>query len=308
MHQEQCTSVEAAVSLREAIAGCLEAERDCGLQERSLKALEGYLGGLAGYCEGKGIATVGGLTPDALKDFVLARCGACGPPLVKAVVWSLRKLGCYLALRGLVSADPAVALRHPKISPRARVPRYLTSAQVRQLLGSAARSRPRLDLVVLSLLVSTGLRPHEVVGLARSDIQPTQHLIEARVKGGWRKRTPLSPSMAALLGDYLASREDHCPAAFVGARLAPMSVSWLQRMVRDAGQQAGLEVRLTPRLLRHTFATHVADRHGKVIAKALLGHRRLATTEVYTHLSHRRFAALMSRHPYQAVIRGGQHG
>lgn len=305
MHDQECSGDDASVSIRDAVEGCLGQEATRGLQPLTLKELTRYLGELATDCDAKGLGSVERLTPMVLDDYALVRCRGRGAPLVKAVVWSLRTFGAYLALRGLVGANPAAALRHPHISPRARLPRYLSAAQLRGLLETAAARRPGRDLAMLALLATTGLRPHEVVDLRRQQVLVGQQRLQARVKGGWCKDTPLSDAMAAVLGDYLAGRQDDSPAAFVTASGRAVSVSWLQRMVAEAGQEAGLPCRLTPRLLRHTFATHAADRHGRPITTALLGHRHGASTEIYTHLSPRRFRAVMQRHPYQATIPSG---
>jgi integrase len=266
----------------------------------------GYLEELAGFCDGKGVAGVEGLGPDLLREFVLVRCEGRGAALVKAVVWSLRRLGSFLRVHGLLEQDPAAALHYPKARPRARLPEYLRAGEIRTVLEVAARGSQQ-DLVILALLATTGLRPEEVATLERGDIALGQRLIVPQVKGGWRKRTPLSPAMSVLLGDYLGSGSGDRPALFTAVRGGVMTVKAIERMVLKVGRSAGLEVRLTPQLLRHTFATHAADRHGGVTTKALLGHRRLSTTAVYIHLSPRRFKALMNRHPYQAVIREGRH-
>ena len=74
---------------------------------------------------------------------------------------------------------------------------------------------------------------------------------------------------------------------------------------KQAGREAALPMVLTCNHLRHTFAIHAADRHGKIITRALMGHQHLATTSVYTHLSPRHFQGLMNRHPYQLQIEKG---
>ena len=227
MHQTECSESRCRLAISEAVTGCLAAERERGLMPRSLGELQRYLAELGDYCRERDLATVDRLTPSLLKEFVLWRCRD-SPSLVKAVVWSLRKLGGYLALRGAVVSNPASALRQSKVSPRARLPEHLSESQLRQLLAMSARNRPGQDLVILALLATTGLRPHEVVSLQRQDIHLGLFQIDAKVKGGWRKRTPLSASMTALLGDYLDSRNDDSPAAFLNPRGRPVSVSWVR--------------------------------------------------------------------------------
>lgn len=222
--------------------------------------------------------------------------------VVKGVVWSLRKLGDFIALWEGLPESPAAALRHPKIHPRAKLPEYLSTDQLRSLLETAARSRDKRDFVVLSLMASTGMRPFEVASLQRGHVKIHQHRIDHQSKGGRLKRTPLSRSMSTLLAEYLSSRSDDSMAAFVTSGGKPITKSWIQRMVRDAGAEAELPFRLTCNHLRHTFATHAADRHGKLVTKALMGHSFLSTTAIYTHLSPRRFRAVMALHPYSSVL------
>jgi len=244
-----------------------------------------------------------------LKDYVLLCRGRGGPTLGKAIVWALRKLGGYLALVQLLAHNPARDLHHPKMSVRAKLPEYLSATQLRRLLQNTAQRVKESgggdalrDFAILSLLATTGLRPHEIATLKRSDVHLEQHCMDVHVKGGWVKKTPLSARMAEVLAAYLATRCDSCPAAFVNTRGQPVTVSWIQRMVKKAGGDTGLAFALSCGHLRHTFATHAADRHGKTITRALLGHRKAEATEVYAHLSPRRFRAVMSLHPYQVVI------
>jgi hypothetical protein len=82
--------------------------------------------------------------------------------------------------------------------------------------------------------------------------------------------------MAVILQDYLMTRNDECNSLFVNGKARSVSVSWLQRLVKTTGEQAGLPCSLICNHLRHTFATYAADQHGKVITKALMGHQRLA--------------------------------
>ena len=182
-----------------------------------------------------------------------------------------------------------------------RIPEYLSDSQLRQLLATAAEGRPLVDLVILSLLATTGARPNELASLRLCHVRAAYTRVDYLAKGGWYKPTPVSLHMAALLKSHceaLGSKTEHC---FCNSRGKPVTVSWIQRMVRAAGEDAGLPMRLTPKLLRHTFATHAADRHGRCIAKALLGHANDQTTDVYIHLSARRFRAAMNRHPYQTA-------
>jgi len=183
------------------------------------------------------------------------------------------------------------------------LPEYLSAGRLRHLLESVARDRSVQDFAILALIATTGLRSFEVAGLRREHLHLDQHRIAAKTKGGWLKKTPLPAPTAALLKAHLGTRVDHLPALFLNKWGRPATANWVQRMVKEAGADAGLPF-LTARILRHTFGTFAADRHGTIVTRALLGHRFCRTTQIYTHLSPRRFRPLMNAHPYQTVIRG----
>lgn len=296
-------------SIRGVLQSCLEAERTRGLAERSVKSLQQYFASLQRYCVQRGMDSVRALTPAALKEFVLWRVGTGAPELGKAVVWSLRKLGAWLVLMELVEENPARHLHHPQMSRRARLPQYLSAAQLRAVLQGAAGTlqdagdvAALCDFAILSLLATTGVRPFEVAALEPGHLLLGQSRMDVPAKGGWIKKTPLSAQTVAVLDAYLKKRPRNGKALFVNRRGRPVTVWWIRRMVRAAGERAGLDFVLTPRHLRHTFATHAADRHGKTITRALLGHRDAQATEVYTHLSPRRFRSLMNLHSYQSSV------
>ncbi len=287
-------------SIRALVNQCVELERS-RLRDRSLQELARYLDELVDYCNAQELTEAGQLTPEVFRAFSILRTSDRGSAVVRCVVWSLRKFGDFVALKEHLPKSPAAALKSPKTHPRAKLPVFLSVDQLRSLLETAS-NRDQRDFVVLSLLASTGMRPFEVASLQRDNLKLVQHYIDHEIKGGKLKRTSLSRSMTALLSKYLSSRTDDCFAAFVSSTGKPITKSWIQRMVRDAGAKADLPFRLTCNHLRHTFATHAADRHGKTVTKALMGHRYTKTTDIYAHLSPRRFKAVMALHPYPSTL------
>ena len=286
---------------------CLEAEESRSLSVNSLKELRRYLNEFTTYCRNQELTSVDGLTPAFLKTYAEQRCIDKSPVLKKAVVWALRKFGNYLALIQVVPKNPARDLRHPKMHPRSQLPRYLSQKELRLLLKYSALHLNQRDFLIIMLLASTGLRPNEIVLLKRSDVHLDQRRLDLHVKGGWCKKTPLCKSMTNLLADYLSTRNDIDSAVFVNNKSRPVTVSWIQRLVKCTGKEADLPVSLTCNHLRHTYATYAADRHGKIITKALMGHQRLTTTEIYTHLSPSYFRPLAQGHPFLGVAGGERH-
>jgi len=293
--------MDSGLLIGEWVERCLQTEIERGASESSVAESGRCLRRAAKAFETKGIVDVALLTPARLRDYVLDCTGRYGPPTIKAIVWSLRKFGNFLVVRQALASNPAADLHHPKLSPRRNLPDYLSSSQLRCLLTTASEQRPLGDLVILCLLATTGARPHEIAALRPCDVRAAYTRVDFLVKGEWYKPTPVSTQMTPLLKAHCETLDTQAQHCFYNTRGKPVTVSWIQRMVRMAGEDAGLPMRLTPKLLRHTFATHVADRHGRCIAKALLGHANDRTTDVYVHLSARRFRPAMNRHPYQTT-------
>ncbi len=298
MRDQLCPVTPTQVDLSSHIQQCLRVEQGRNLADTSLKELKRYLAEFAQYCKEHDVRSPSDLSPVLLKDYAEHRCHDSGPGVKKAVVWSLRKFGKFLHLLQLVKDNPAKHLRHPKFHPRSKLPEYLSESALRKLLINSAAHGTSQEFVILSLMNATGLRPNEICLLKRSDVHLKAHYMDVSAKGGWIKKTPLSSSMATILKKYLSTITDKSSVCFVNKRGFPITVSWLQRMVKGAGKRAGIPLSLTCNHLRHTFATYAADMHGKVLTKALMGHQNLSTTEIYTHLSPRHFRPLMKYHPY----------
>ncbi len=285
------------------IQQCLKIEQDRNLSSNSIKELKRYLTGFNQYCQTNGVFSPEDLKPDFLREYADQRCTDSGPNLKKAVVWSLRKFGKFLKLIQVVTDDPAKSLRHPKFHPRSELPKYLSETELRNLLVYAATKRDKRDFSIISLLATTGLRPKEITSIDLDNTDLNSHYIKVQVKGGWIKQTTISVSMAAVLADYLSTRQDNSRSLFVNKKGNPISVAWLQRFVKELGKDAKISIPLTSNCLRHTFATHAADKHGKITTKALMGHQNLCTTEIYTHLSPRHFKAIANRHPLNLLAK-----
>jgi integrase/recombinase XerD len=284
----------------EHVNGCIESEKERGLSKETLKELKRYLHEFANYCQTK-LDNLEDMTSDYLREYVMIRGKDRGKDLKKAVVWSLRKLGGYLVLRGILMKNPAKPLRHPKRSPREHLPEFLKKYELRDLLFYSSTHLCQQDFMVVALLCSTGMRPSAIEALKRNCFSYSQKYIIEKAKGGGFKKTALNDTVCDVLQDYLKTRKDNSPAMFLTDRQKPVSIGWVQMLVKKTGINAGLS-RLTCNIIRHTFAVYAADRHGKTITKALMGHRKLSTTAVYTHLSARHFKRLMNTHPFMGRL------
>lgn len=191
---------------------------------------------------------------------------------------------------GYLTDNPALGI-HLQRAPRTP-PAFLTDQEVRRLLKSLighTGTIAKRDRVLIETFLATGIRLQELVSLDIGDVDlDAKHLHIRRAKGGQPQVKFLNTRLRGLLRSYLPWRKkqgESCPALFLsqrGTRLSPRQVGyrfehWLQ--------EAGIEKAITPHGLRHTFATRLYSRTGDLlVVQRALGHRNIATTEIYTHL------------------------
>lgn len=144
--------------------------------------------------------------------------------------------------------------------------------------------------VAVALMVATGLRVHEVVGIKCSDIDLVDRAIKVLGKGRRERRVYLpSEWITDLVGRHLRTRDrlplDHHFLLF-NQRLQPLSESALRARLAKVASDAGVPGKVTPHMLRHTAATQLIEAGVDIrYIQRLLGHASLSTTEIYTHVS-----------------------
>lgn len=156
------------------------------------------------------------------------------------------------------------------------------------------------DLAMVALMANAGLRVSEVVALEINDLELKERSGWATVrrgKGLKERRVPLSANTRKALSAYLQDRptKGTSKAIFLSKTGLPLNTQDVEDMVRSAGQRAGIDKRVTPHILRHTFATRFLAQQRKldrasvgsalVALRDILGHKSLATTNRYLHAS-----------------------
>lgn len=209
----------------------------------------------------------------------------------------------FLLRDELVGESPAAAVAPPK--KWARLPKYLTLEEVTRLLEAPdpATVLGCRDQAVLELMYATGLRISETAGLKAADVFLDEGFLRVRGKGGRERVIPFSATARASLLAYLdASRPALARGAdpgflFVNRAGAAFSRQGLWKMIKGYGAKVGLAARLTPHVLRHSFATHLVEKGADLRSvQMLLGHASIGTTEIYTHLAKDQLKRIYDRH------------
>jgi len=173
-------------------------------------------------------------------------------------------------------------------APRSQVPKHLSIEQARQLIEACPGSsrRERRDRLILLLLYGCGLRNSELCQLDIGDADlERQELIVRHGKGDRARRLPVPEAVWTVLLAYLAERKGRRGALLrTWSKQVRLRVADVCAVVSASGRQAGLALELTPKMLRHSFATHLMDRGVDLaVIASLMGHRSAHETGVYLH-------------------------
>jgi integrase/recombinase XerD len=196
---------------------------------------------------------------------------------------ALRKFFLWAQATGRIAELPTATVKGVPAAPRA--PKSLPKRDVDRLIREAQKGTKR-NLAIVQLLRHTGIRVGELCNLRLADIRTSERKGSVLVRSGKgdKDRTiPLNHDVREAVEAYLkvrpATEDDHF---FIGQRGEPLQTDGVQLIVRKLARRAGLE-KVTPHVLRHSFAKHVLDA-GEDLATVsrLLGHERLETTAIYT--------------------------
>jgi integrase/recombinase XerC len=283
--------------MRKAIARFLrylEAERNAS--QLTTKSYREDLFALAEYLEDSAgsLPAPGQVTTLDLRGYVaaLSEAGYARASISRRLA-SMRSFFRFCQRDGLVEGNPARPLRNPR--KQRSLPHYLTNREIARLLAAPPAGEPLglRDRAILETMYSAGLRVSELVGLCDGDVDLVDGVARVRGKGRRERLSPLGSYAVRAIRRWQAQRvlspkepKGGAVPLFTnrfGRRLTTRSVG---RMLEKYLQQTGLDQRTSPHTLRHSFATHLLDRGADIRSvQELLGHKSLATTQIYTHIS-----------------------
>ncbi len=217
---------------------------------------------------------------------------------------SLRSFYKHLVRKGVIEASPVSVLRTPRQDRK--LPKFLDIQQITALLGAPDTSclLGSRDRAILETIYSAGLRISELTGLNTADLDELGEVLRIRGKGRKERMVPLGTKAIEAIDAYIAMRKaemgiDPRGALFVnrfGQRLSDRSI---RRKLDGYLFAAGIDIHISPHVLRHSFATHMLNAGADLRSvQEMLGHENLSTTQIYTHITSRHLKEIYDRtHP-----------
>jgi integrase/recombinase XerD len=294
-------------SLEDALDGFLAHLRvERGRSPNTLAAYAQDVGAFVRWLDTRGVQTAAGVDPDHLADWLVARAGAgIGLRSLARARSAIRQFLKFLVEEGEIAGDRTERVRAPRF--HRPLPVVLSSAQIEAILDAPDPSSPLgvRDRAMVQLMYSAGLRVSELVGLRVDGVSLSPPIVRVFGKGGKERLVPMGAVAAEALARYAQfarpafARDPRQPAFFLAEHGGPMTRQNLwERLLRHA-RIAGVPGKVSPHVLRHSFATHLLSHGADLRAiQAMLGHADISTTQIYTSVSRERLAAIHAEaHP-----------
>ena len=264
---------------------------DRGLAPRTISAYASDLTQFVLHVESRSLA-LADVNPDVIREALLERSQQGSSARSQARFLSaLRGFLKFAVEERELQKDPSALIDAPKLQPK--LPRLLTRDELQQLFGAPNPQTPRglRDLAMLYVLYGSGLRVSELVRLTLPELDLTAGFVTPLGKGQKRRMVPIGGPATAVLDAYLqgvrprwANRDElH---VFVTAQRRPMTRQGFWKGLAGYARKAGIARKVTPHMLRHSFATHLLQGGADLRAvQTMLGHADISTTQVYTHVT-----------------------
>jgi integrase/recombinase XerD len=213
---------------------------------------------------------------------------------IARILSAVRGLYRFSAAEGRIASDPTEQIESARI-PRS-LPRYLSLDEVESLLAAPDTSTPEgyRDKTMLEMLYATGLRVSELINLRIEDVHLDAGYLICEGKGRKERIVPLGRTAAGWVRDYLSNARPELVRGsgswlFLSRRGGPMTRQRFWQIIKACGGRAGIRRKLSPHVIRHSFATHLLERGADLRSlQLMLGHANIGTTQIYTHVSRER--------------------
>ena len=271
-----------------------------GLAAKTVQAYASDLAGFLDFLTHRKVTSINNAgTAEILQHIIDLRRKGLGARSRARHLVTLRGFYRYLVNSGRLSANPAKLVDLPKTGMK--LPDVLSVPQVEKLLAAPDRKTPRglRDAAMLEMIYAAGLRVSELIQLAVTSVQLEAGFVRVVGKGNKERIVPIGRKAIATVQEYLGNgrpalmKNKMSRHLFVGHAGKPMTRQGFWKLLRKYALLAGIQQRIYPHSLRHSFASHLLEGGADLRAvQVMLGHVDIATTQIYTHVARKRLIEL----------------
>ena len=261
-----------------------------GVSENTIEAYGRDLRGLADFVEKEG-ASCKKIDINILTNYITYLSERLSRRSLARNISAIRTFFKFLVLEGVIQENPARFLEVPKVSKT--LPGILNEHEIELLLNQPSASTPIgiRDKAMIELLYATGVRVSELVHLKISDVDLSVGYIKVKGKGAKERFVPIGEKAVSVLKEYIEKarskfdKKRGSPYLFLNNRGKPFSRQGFWKMLKSYAKKAGIKKRITPHIIRHSFATHLIKNGADLRSvQMMLGHSDISTTQIYTHI------------------------
>ncbi|MEQ8200164.1 MAG: tyrosine recombinase XerC [Syntrophomonadaceae bacterium] len=258
--------------------------------------LDQFLDFLAGFCGmEKSALPATGVTNRSAREYIAQMYNHdLSRATIARKMASLRSFVKYLCRENLLAGNPIVSVSTPR--QEKRLPRFLYPMEIRMLIEAPDTSTPSglRDKAILETLYASGVRVSELVGINMDDLDMKEGWIMILGKGRKQRLAPMGVKCRRAIAAYLdkgrpillARGSHNDPALFLNKAGRRLTARSIRNIINKYVEQLAMHQKVTPHTLRHTFATHLLNNGADLRSvQELLGHVKLSTTQIYTHVT-----------------------
>lgn len=263
-----------------------------GLSKNSISAYLTDVRKLLAFIKEKEQSSVIKVTTSDLEEFFVQLYDqGIKPRSIGRVLSGVKSFYLFLLLDDYIEVNPAELLEPPQIG--FKLPTVLSVEEIDQLLSviDVSTVEGTRNYAIIEALYSCGLRVSELVSLKFTNLFFDEGFIRVDGKGNKQRLVPISGVAIQKINNYLTYRNSIIAKkgseefVFLSRLRTPISRITVFHYIKEYAKEAGIKKAISPHIFRHSFATHMLERGASIRhVQAMLGHEKITTTEIYTHL------------------------
>jgi integrase/recombinase XerD len=233
------------------------------------------------------------ITNNDIKQFIYTQSKIIGTRSQSRLISSIKKFFHFLEIEKTIEENPTDELEYPKIG--LKIPETLTTIEIDSLINYFKNSKNNSlrNSTITEVLYSCGVRVSELINIKISDIFFEDFLIKVNGKGNKERFVPMSKLSKNMIKDYISSerfniipKKGYQDFLFLNNRGQNLTRVMIYTILNVAKKGLGFKKKISPHLLRHSFATHLIENGADISSiQKMLGHTNITTTERYLHVS-----------------------